>query len=162
RRCAPTTSARPTRCRSRTWPASCATSSPPPPRWRSSSRRHRARHPRATCRTCRAPSANSAWPSASTCATPSAAPRPGGAARLASTAADIARLVPAPTARIVDIGCANGGLLGALQQLGYRRLLGVDPSPQCVENVRQLFGLPAAQGWLLALPAEAAAADVVI
>lgn len=83
-------------------------------------------------------------------------------ARLHTTAATIAQAIPDRGARIVDIGCANGGLLGALKGMGYARLLGIDPSPSCVSNTERLFGVTAEQGWLLALPPRAAPADVVI
>lgn len=83
-------------------------------------------------------------------------------ARLDETAAAIARQHNNLAAKVVDIGCANGGLLGALKKLGYVQLLGVDPAPSCVENTRTQFGIPASQGWLLALPEAAKSADLVI
>ncbi len=82
--------------------------------------------------------------------------------RLRAMAEAIAGRLPDKHARIVDIGCANGGLLGALKARGYSHLLGIDPSPTCVENARRLFDLPVSQGWLLALPPQAAPADLVI
>lgn len=42
-------------------------------------------------------------------------------------------------ARILEIGCANGGLLNALKQLGYQNVLGIDPSPVCARNADQLY-----------------------
>jgi len=83
-------------------------------------------------------------------------------ARIQITAEEIARHLPDPAARIVDIGCANGGMLAALRSLGYQNLLGIDPSPECVANSRLLFAIPALQGWLGALPPETAPADLVI
>jgi SAM-dependent methyltransferase len=83
-------------------------------------------------------------------------------ARIQVTAQEIARHLPDKTARIVDIGCANGGMLAALRNLGYDHLLGIDPSPECVTNTRRLFDIPAQQSWLGALPADAAPADLVI
>lgn len=50
-------------------------------------------------------------------------------------------------ASILDIGCANGGLLLALREAGFNRLAGLDPSRQCVENVRST-GFDADQGGL--------------
>jgi 2-polyprenyl-3-methyl-5-hydroxy-6-metoxy-1,4-benzoquinol methylase len=82
--------------------------------------------------------------------------------RLELTADAIAAQLPGPEARIVDIGCANGGLLGALKALGFSALLGVDPSPACVANTKRLFDVPASQGWLLDLPPESAPADLVV
>ncbi len=82
--------------------------------------------------------------------------------RLEATARDIARILPDLGARIVDIGCANGGLLAALKTLGYSHLLGIDPSPDCVANVKILFSIVARQGWLHSLPADAAPADLIV
>jgi len=59
-------------------------------------------------------------------------------ARLKRVAESTSRLLPHRDARIVDIGCANGGLLEVFRELGYRNLVGVDPSPACVENLRAL------------------------
>ena len=36
---------------------------------------------------------------------------------------------------ILDIGCANGGLLSYFKNKGYNNLLGLDPSSSCVEYV---------------------------
>lgn len=83
-------------------------------------------------------------------------------ARIKATAEEIARHLPDKASRIVDIGCANGGMLSALRDLGYENLLGIDPSPDCVANTLRLFGIPARQGWLGALPLESAPADLVI
>ncbi len=82
--------------------------------------------------------------------------------RIEAMAAEIARHVHDKATRIVDIGCANGGLLAELRKRGYTNLLGIDPSHDCVANTKRLFDIPAVQGWLGALPPEAAAADLVI
>lgn len=83
-------------------------------------------------------------------------------ARLEVTASTIVSVVPDRRARIVDVGCANGGLLAVLKSLGYTRLFGVDPSLACVANARQLFGLAAEQGSLTALPNQASPANLII
>ena len=83
-------------------------------------------------------------------------------ARLADTAKTLAAYVHDPNALIVDIGCANGGLLLALGQLGYHRLFGVDPSPACVRATAGLSGATAATGTLFSLPDAARGADCVI
>jgi SAM-dependent methyltransferase len=83
-------------------------------------------------------------------------------ARIDITAREISRHLHDYTAHIVDIGCANGGMLAALRNLGYTNLLGIDPSPECVANTKRLFNIPASQGWLGALPPEAAKADLII
>ncbi len=53
----------------------------------------------------------------------------------------------APAARILDIGCAGGGLLDALRRRGYQSLHGVDAAAACVERVRQL-NIPATRAML--------------
>ena len=82
--------------------------------------------------------------------------------RLEQTADAIAAQMTNLSAKIVDIGCANGGLLGSLKARGFTDLLGIDPSLTCVKNTRQIYGVPALQGWLNALPHESLGADLVI
>lgn len=41
------------------------------------------------------------------------------------------------TDRILDIGCANGGLLEALAKRGYQFLAGIDPSIMSVQHIQQ-------------------------
>jgi SAM-dependent methyltransferase len=65
--------------------------------------------------------------------------------RLEQTARAIAEFLKNPLTRILDIGCANGGLLNALKDLGYTALTGLDPSPACVANTNRL-GIDAYQG----------------
>ena len=57
--------------------------------------------------------------------------------RFNETANFISSFLPDRKANIIDIGCANGGLLKAFKELGFMNMLGVDPSPVCVENVRR-------------------------
>lgn len=52
--------------------------------------------------------------------------------------------------RILDIGCARGGLLSELSKLGFTSLTGLDPSENCVRHVRRL-GMDAFQGDLFDL-----------
>ena len=82
--------------------------------------------------------------------------------RLEKMADAISQHVPNRGAKIVDIGCANGGLLGALKSRGFLSLLGVDPSEACVENTKKLFHVPACQGWLNALPPECQRVDLAV
>jgi SAM-dependent methyltransferase len=81
--------------------------------------------------------------------------------RLRATAADIARFAPDRAARVVDLGCANGGLLAAMKELGYTNLCGVDPSPGCARYVREVLGIEAHAGLITDLPAVVDAAEVV-
>jgi SAM-dependent methyltransferase len=58
--------------------------------------------------------------------------------RLADTAYSLMEALSAPDASLLDIGCANGGLLKALRELGFRNLTGIDPSPACVSYVTRI------------------------
>ena len=49
--------------------------------------------------------------------------------------------VPDKTARILDIGCATGGLLAVLRRRGYLNVMGSDPSATCTEAARRLYGI---------------------
>ncbi len=82
-------------------------------------------------------------------------------ARLEQTGALFANHIPSKEARILDVGCANGGLLQVVRRLGFHNLVGVDPSPACVENTRN-GGCQAYRGDLTHLPAEVGSFDAVI
>lgn len=81
--------------------------------------------------------------------------------RLIQVAAYLAEQVPDRKARILDLGCANGGLLKALKAMGYTNLVGLDPSPACVATTEAL-GVEAWEGSLFSLPARLGKCDVVI
>jgi ubiquinone/menaquinone biosynthesis C-methylase UbiE len=57
--------------------------------------------------------------------------------RFNETANFISSFLPDRGTRILDVGCANGGVLKSFKDIGYTKLFGVDPSPVCVENVRR-------------------------
>ena len=44
-------------------------------------------------------------------------------------------------ARILEVGCATGGLLSVFKRRGFANVLGVDPSPRCAEAARRLHGI---------------------
>lgn len=77
---------------------------------------------------------------------------PQDSARLHETAAAVASALPSKDARILDFGCAGGGLLRALRDLGYTNLHGIDPSPACADQVRAAPGIPADVGSLFDIP----------
>ncbi len=81
-------------------------------------------------------------------------------ARLDVLADRLAGCVPS-RARILDIGCGNGGLLDALKARGYSNLAGIDPAPGCVARLRAR-GYPAWEGSLSRLPGAAGEADLVV
>ncbi len=84
------------------------------------------------------------------------------AARLRQTAEEIAKAVPRRATRIVDVGCAGGGLLAALQKLGYHALTGVDPSASCVRTIQARDGILAQTGGLFALPSAVHGAELIV
>lgn len=56
--------------------------------------------------------------------------------RLGATAAWLATRLP-HDARLLDIGCGNGGLLVALHERNFTRLAGLDPARGCVKRLRE-------------------------
>ena len=67
-----------------------------------------------------------------------------------------------PDSRLLDIGCATGGLLDAFRQRGCANLLGVDPSPACVRLTTELHGVPARCATLRTLDTLGERADLVL
>lgn len=57
--------------------------------------------------------------------------------RLWQTAKCISGMFPDKSVSILDVGCATGGLLTALKEIGYLNICGVDPSSVCVDFVRR-------------------------
>ncbi|TRV11694.1 MAG: class I SAM-dependent methyltransferase [Microcystis wesenbergii Mw_MB_S_20031200_S109] len=84
------------------------------------------------------------------------------AARLQKTAECIAEFLPDKSVRILDIGCANGGLLGYLKKLGYNNLCGLDPSPICAETTKQKYDIETYTGSMFELPDSFGVFDVII
>jgi SAM-dependent methyltransferase len=78
------------------------------------------------------------------------------------TAQIIAGIVPDREARVLDVGCATAGLLSSLQGLGYRRLLGLDPSPLCSELASRIHGIAVLGGAVAEIPENLGLFDLVI
>jgi SAM-dependent methyltransferase len=83
-------------------------------------------------------------------------------ARFRVIAGMIAPFIPASDARILEVGCATGGLLHELKQLGFGRVVGLDPSPACALQARALHGIDIVTGTLTERPGKLGTFDVII
>ena len=83
------------------------------------------------------------------------------AARLDDAADRIAALVGDRRARILDIGCANGTLLGALRRRGFTAVRGVDPSPGSAAIALAHHGVRVDVGTFSQLPAGLGTFDCI-
>jgi 2-polyprenyl-3-methyl-5-hydroxy-6-metoxy-1,4-benzoquinol methylase len=86
---------------------------------------------------------------------------PGDEQRLLDTAQEIVEQFGTGVS-VLDVGCANGGLLRKLREIGMTgELVGVDPSPVCVRNT-QAHGVRGEVGGLFDLPSGLGTFDVVV
>ncbi|MDR2366483.1 MAG: class I SAM-dependent methyltransferase [Zoogloeaceae bacterium] len=83
------------------------------------------------------------------------------ARRLEQSVDWLAPRIGAKNARIIDIGCVQGGLLMALARRGFSSLSGIDPSPRCVDLLRAA-GFSGHQGSFGHIPAECGKYDFII
>ena len=74
-------------------------------------------------------------------------------ARLRRVASDLREFAGSTDGLVADIGCANGGLLKELEKAGFRELLGVDPSAECVRHAATASRAKAVVGSLFDLRA---------
>jgi len=65
--------------------------------------------------------------------------------RIDVTVEELESFCPNKKCAIIDIGCANGGILKKLKEKGYTDLTGFDPSKKCVDDV-QNNGINCVQG----------------
>ena len=56
--------------------------------------------------------------------------------------------IPSRDARILEVGCATGRLLGLLKEAGFPHVTGLDPSSSCSEAAGRLYGVPVRTGSL--------------
>lgn len=72
--------------------------------------------------------------------------------RLRQVAGSLESLIPNRATRLLEIGCANGGLLAILKEAGYQNVFGLDPSPDCAQAARNLYGATVFTGSIFAPP----------
>jgi SAM-dependent methyltransferase len=82
--------------------------------------------------------------------------------RLRETAEYIAFFLTNRNARILDIGCATGGLIKWLNQLGFPQTAGIDPSDACVRLTKETTSKDAWKGSLSAIPEGIGTYDLVV
>jgi SAM-dependent methyltransferase len=84
------------------------------------------------------------------------------AARHNEVAERIKEFLPSRTARILEIGCASGTLLGILKRDGYENVVGLDPSPACAEAANRRHGVQVIVGSLFSAAVPQRSFDLVI
>ena len=84
------------------------------------------------------------------------------AVRFHKMAGIIQQVARSPQTRILDIGCSTGRLLSILQEAGYRRVQGLDPSPACAEAARRLYGIEVLTASLTDFETPAGSFDLLV
>ncbi len=73
---------------------------------------------------------------------------PSDLARFEAIAEEVRPFIPGPDARILDLGCSTGRLLAILRDKGFPQVSGLDPSPGCAREARELYNVPVFTGSL--------------
>jgi SAM-dependent methyltransferase len=82
--------------------------------------------------------------------------------RFRDIASLIVKHIPSQDSRILEIGCATGGLLKVLADLGFRELVGTDPSPACIRAASKFYGITGFPATLFTVPVRKQRYDFVI
>jgi SAM-dependent methyltransferase len=82
--------------------------------------------------------------------------------RLKKLAELVQSFIPDKSARILEIGCANGRLLAYLKQAGYEKVTGVDPSSGCARAAKELYNISVETGTVFDLSEPEIGYDLVI
>ena len=82
--------------------------------------------------------------------------------RFRDIASTLVRAIPSPQARILELGCATGGLLAAIREVGFPNVQGLDPSPGCAQAAWDLYQIPVFASSLFSVPAEPRSYDFII
>lgn len=64
--------------------------------------------------------------------------------------------------RILDVGCANGGILKEIKKLGFLKVVGVDPSAACVNYITNQLSIEAHKASLFDMPDSLGKFDLII
>ncbi len=81
--------------------------------------------------------------------------------RLDATAAWLVERLEGDELRLLDAGCATGTFLGALKERGWKKLLGLDPSPVATATVTKVYGIETVTGSFFSPPTQMGQFDVV-
>ena len=82
--------------------------------------------------------------------------------RLAATAIFLNDQLKDKSLRILDLGCANGGLLRELKNEGFENLVGIDPSSACIAITKEEVGCECYQYSLFDIPGNVGKFDAII
>jgi SAM-dependent methyltransferase len=82
--------------------------------------------------------------------------------RFEATASQLVPFIHSRDAKILDIGCATGGMLSVLKGFGFKNLFGVDPSPVCAETATRLHGIPVLAANISQLANQPARFDIIL
>jgi SAM-dependent methyltransferase len=88
--------------------------------------------------------------------------KPGAADRFQKVADSIVPFLPDAGCRILEIGCGSGELLKVLKDRGFQNVLGVDPSPGCIQTAQSLYQIPGIAATVLTVPQPELPYDVLI
>jgi SAM-dependent methyltransferase len=82
--------------------------------------------------------------------------------RFETIADQLIPFLPSRKARILDVGCATGGLLSVFKQRGFRSVLGVDPSLACAQVAQRLHGVEVRSATLVQLAGWQECFDLIL
>lgn len=71
-------------------------------------------------------------------------------------------LLPGSDTRILEVGCATGGLLALLKNHGFTHVMGIDPSPSCAATAERLYRIHVTPAKISAIPFAAGTADFIV
>jgi SAM-dependent methyltransferase len=61
--------------------------------------------------------------------------------RFETTLSQLLPFIPSRDARVLDIGCATGGMLAVVRRAGFQNVYGADPSQLCAETAFKVHGI---------------------